>query len=356
MQDNEAASRARAVHLLEISDAVLDAQQLEDLVTDTRRDDSAAVGKAVLSYIGALGDKEHLLSLNRTEFADRPELRSEVVATRVRLLLKDDAARVVDELAAAGPDVGDRVAAALEGKADALPISALLEMSRHGSEAIRLVALSSLGRRGEPAEEDLRGFMSDNSHKVRAFACSALVARGAAIEPKEIARCLESPPGGLFFTAQPADPDAVVVAAMRRSPRDHLEAQISWCSLDGPLAYEALGLEYFEFVQARVRDDLSDDFSSLERDWQRKSLDDLTRKIPDLTDVQRQTLEEMVRRNAETVNPGNKQLPSVEVHPSSAQRAGETRSTRGCCVRSKALEPESSWPKKRNDPTHRTIW
>ncbi len=53
-QDNEAASRAQAVHLLEISDAVLDAQQLEDLVTDTRRDDSGAVGKAVLSYVGAL--------------------------------------------------------------------------------------------------------------------------------------------------------------------------------------------------------------------------------------------------------------------------------------------------------------
>lgn len=303
MQENEAASRARAVHRLEISDAVLDAQQFVDLITATPRDDSAVVGKAVLSYIAASGDKAHLSLFDRAEFADRPELRSDVVAARVRLLLKVDAAGAVDELMSAGSDVGDRVAEVLEGRADALPISSLENMLRHGSGAIRLVALSSLARRGEPAEEILRGFMSDSSYKVRALACSALVTRGATIEPKEIAGCLESPPGGLFSTAQPAEADAVVVAAMRRSPRARLEAQIAWLNLDGPLAYEALGLEYFELVRASVRGDLSDDFRSLERDWQKKPLDEISRRLPELTDAQRQTLEEMAQRTLETVTP-----------------------------------------------------
>ncbi|MGD0946860.1 MAG: hypothetical protein ABSA52_05465 [Candidatus Binatia bacterium] len=269
VRDHDVPHGSRMINLLEAGGVVLEQDQLDDLMESAKSEGKLEVARALASYIGGVGDERHLSLLERPEFAERSELTADLTAARLRVLARQDLQRAVDAAIATGTEIPDPVLEMIELQGDSVSVAALSTLSRQATDKVRLVATSTLIRRGELGEEALRSLLSDKSSAVRAAICAALVEGGAGIEINDIRKCLESTNLGLTLMGMSAtpQPEQLIVAQMRRLPQEALEGQIEWLKPDGALAYQALGLEYFASVQSRIRRDLADNFSELERQW-----------------------------------------------------------------------------------------
>ena len=109
--------------------------------------------------------------------------------------------------------------------------------------------------------------LEDPSIEVKEICLKELIKQGVEIEPDQVRKALTHPTTDLasILLARSVDPDMVILALYKSFGYDRLLAEIDWYSVDGPIAYRELALDYFNKVSDRIRYDLDDRFEALKQ-------------------------------------------------------------------------------------------
>lgn len=159
----------------------------------------------------------------------------------------------------------------------------LLQGVESSSEEMKKLCARELARRGRLPTEVAHKLVQGFSLPVRAIALESLAQEGKLPGPSLVREFLKDPEadsrtpfenigrlmGGKRAEAAP-DSDSIITNFYSNQSVDATLAAVDWFSPDGRLAYKALALNHFEFIEPTIRQDLAAGFSRIREESLRR--------------------------------------------------------------------------------------
>lgn len=133
----------------------------------------------------------------------------------------------------------------------------------HVVPQIREIAIDRMRSSRVLKKSDVAPLLTSDSFGVRREAVRAIVDQGWQYEVENLLRAAKAPEGKHVSMEEQVELQRVILESR---PVDELKKLIEWYSLEGPLAYQALGLKAFEKVEPFIRSDLDEGFARLKEE------------------------------------------------------------------------------------------
>jgi hypothetical protein len=244
------------------------------------RHESWNVRASAFNYLAEMGDATTIDFLDTFATGTEDALSiSDARDARFRILSRLSPDAAFAEAITKNEFVSSERLTLLEASAFGAGEQVLLQGVESSWEQMRKLCARELARRCLLPTEVAHKLVQDPSLSVRAIALSSLAEEGKLPGPRLVRDALKDPDadsrslyrglaavmGGKSEEAAP-DADSIIVAFYNKQSTDAIREAVDWFSYDARLAYKALALNHFEFVEPDIIQDFATGFSRIKEE------------------------------------------------------------------------------------------
>lgn len=279
IEDSDEKIRKGAVLLLK----QLWIKRIEQVLCKILSDQSKEVLKESLNTLEEFGSVQSIKSIEETLTHNDPEIRKAAWRAKFAILFRSDPSMAVSFLTATAVDDRGYIIKYLKDIIAKTPLVDLVKLKVDGNDEVKVIAYNELNNRGELKVEDYEELINSNVPELRWLGYRKLIAGGRTFSPKEIRETWPKQQGFGAFLLGGAHPDyieEVILYLFKQYSAEELKNLIDWMSLDGHIAYLALGFSHFDDVKDEIRQDLKDNFKRIKEKF-------INRILTNMSDVQK---------------------------------------------------------------------
>lgn len=276
IEDSDEKIRKGAVRLLRQSWI----KKIEQTLCRTLKDRSNEVLKESLKTLEEFGSAPSIASIEEVLTHNDPDMQKTAWIAKFAIISRSDPSTAVSFLTETPGDDRGNVTQYLKEIIAKLHLVDLQKLKADGDDEVKTIAYEELSNRGELKSEECEPLINSNVPKLRWLAYRKLITEGRTFSPKEIREAW--PKQQDLVAALLEDPhdylEKVILYLFKQYTVEELENSIDWMSLDGDIAYLALGLSYFDVIKDKIRQDLKDDFKRIKDKYVDKILPGVSRE------------------------------------------------------------------------------
>ncbi len=250
--------------------ALRPALNFESFIMTALSNDSYVVQLKALDYFVKVGQSSDLSILERALQGPDSTLTYNATIAKLSILLKENPNLAFAELLSANQSLPEDFLAKVERLMPKVSDDLLLRGTEYDDASIRRLSAQELERRGKLTVAKAKEFIKLPDVRFREIGFKALIKHGEKLDPRQVKDSLKEtvrePFAALFggpFERPSAGAEEIILNLYRSQPREILEEEVDWYSVDGPIAYRALSSTHFTERREQLRKDLDSAFDDV---------------------------------------------------------------------------------------------
>ncbi len=229
-------------------------KSLEKEMCLSLKDNSANVIKEILNVLQIKGDKESLKYIGTYQVSSDSSVKKEALRAKFSILVRCDHCEAINFLMGMKEDTDIEYSdiQKLTQNSNERELRSLLTNS---NDKVQLVAYKELIPRNKLSKKKLQGLLENESLELKYYAYNKLIDQGENFDPKEISN-------KFAFLSEKLE-EEVLLKLFKKYSKSELLKHIDWISLNSPIAYKALGINYFDSFQNILRKDIDNNFERI---------------------------------------------------------------------------------------------
>lgn len=228
-----------------------------------------------IQYVGTVGTLDDIDIIDEEIKQGSDDIAHEASIAKFRILARSDTMDAFGYALNEAQIVKDMAPAILETCQNSIPTEQWLSGLQHSTPWVRKLSIQILSQRSALPPSEAQKLLTDDDIQVRELAYKALINMGHQFAESQIRTALkpedkQKRPGMFARTIlsiepffQPIDVDSVILESYRKLSISDLKEKVDWYSVDGPIAYSALALTYFDQFKDNLRHDLETNFTTV---------------------------------------------------------------------------------------------
>lgn len=289
LTDSLSAVRQAAFGLLSSAAVPVPEGAEQSIALVVTNDSAVEVRRAAVRYLGHVGDEGHLHIVGSALVDGDEAVSRQAKDSKFLILARNAPDRALKELLSDSGVSVEEILSELVPRIDEVTSATLTSALENSNDAIRLITIKQLRRRGALTVESASRHKEDKSDAVKAEAYRFVIESDVPLESEEIAFKVPDDPVRRWMSRSLVarresiiDRNEIVLSYYRRFDLEQLLPMAQWKEWGGNDAYLALTVDHFEQFGDKLREDLQADFSAAADDYYEQELAE-SRRINGLT-------------------------------------------------------------------------